>query len=47
MDDAALDLQGDEVTTPHDDQVKSVEDETCPFERSQTVKKKDGETPVD
>jgi len=47
VDDAALDLQGDEVIAPHVDQVKSVEDETRPFEGSQMVKEKDGETSVD
>ena len=45
--DAAPDLQGDGEIAPYDDRVKFVEYETHPFEGSQTIKEKDGETPVD
>lgn len=43
--DTTPDPQGDGETTPHDDQVKSIEDETCPLEGNQMVKEKDGEAP--
>ena len=47
MDDTTPDPQGDGKTTPHDDKVKSVKDETRPLKKGQTAKEKDRETPVD
>ena len=47
MDDTIPDPQGDGETAPHDDKVKSVEDETRPLKEGQTAKEKDGETLVD
>ena len=47
MDDPTLDAQGDGKATLHDDQVRSIEDETRPLEEAKTVdKEKDEEIPV-
>lgn len=40
-------LEGDKEAAPNTDQMKSVEEESCPFEGYPTIEEKDGEIVVD
>ena len=47
VDGTTPDPQGDKEVAPHDDQTKSVKEESHPLERNQAVEEKDEETLVD